>query len=208
MRVHNAKATGVDPRLIWAGHFQCKDGRWVRFGGSGNQNLHQFVELAGISSWHAEGLTELERLGRDPDLAAELERRLKELFKTRTALEWEDLVAKAGSECTMCRTSEEWFSHPHALESEMVIEVQDPTFGRMLQPGINARMSLSPGEVKHPAPAPDQHREEILSELASQSLATPSPSIEGTMGYVLDGIKVLDLCIILEIGRASCRERV
>ena len=26
--------TGVDLRVIWAGHFQCKDGRWVRFGGS------------------------------------------------------------------------------------------------------------------------------------------------------------------------------
>ncbi len=197
MRVHNEQDTGPDLRGIWGGHFQCQDGRWVRFGGSGNQNLNQFVELAGISSWHEEGLTDLERLRREPDLASELERRLKQLFKTRTAQEWEDLVAEAGSECTMCRTSEEWFSHPHALESKMVIELQDPTYGRMLQPGINARMSLSPGEVKHPAPAPDQHREEILSELASQRLTTPSPSVEGTMGSVLDGIKVLDLCIIL-----------
>ena len=197
MRVHNAKDTGLDLRGIWGGHFQCKDGRWLRFGGSGNQNLHQFVESAGITSWHAEGLTDLERLRREPDLAAELERRVKELFKTRTAQEWEDLVAEAGSECTMCRTSEEWFNHPHALESKMVIELQDPIYGRMLQPGINARMSLTPGEVRHPAPAPDQHREEILSEVASQRPASAPQSIEGTMRSVLDGVKVLDLCIIL-----------
>jgi len=197
MRVHNEREMAVDTRGIWGGHFQCKDSRWVRFGGSGNQNLNQFVELAGINSWHAESLTDLERLRNEPDLAAELELRLKELFKTRTAQEWEDLVAEAGSECAVCRTSEEWFSHPHALESKMVIELQDPTYGRMLQPGINARMSLSPGHVRHPAPAPDQHREEILSELASQHPAASSPSNEGTMRSVLDGIKVLDLCIIL-----------
>ena len=207
MRVHNAKATGVDPRLIWAGHFQCNDGRWVRFGGSGNQNqnLLEFVEAAGIASWRAEGLTDLERLGREPDLLTELERRMKELFQTRTAQEWEDLGAGAGTECTMCRTSKEWFSHPHALESKMVVELQDPTYGKMLQPGINARMSLTPGEVRDPAPTLDQHREEILSEVASQPPArppqspekTPEKTIEGTMRSVLDGVKVLDLCIIL-----------
>ena len=197
LRVHDAKDTGVDLRVIWAGHFQCKDGRWVRFGGSGNQNLHEFVEAAGIASWHEEGLIDLERLRGEPDLFAELERRLKELFQTRTAQEWEDLGAEAGTECTMCRTSEEWFSHPQALESKIVIELQDPTYGRMLQPGINARMSLTPGQIRDPAPVPDQHREEILSEVASQrSTKAPQP-IKGTMRSVLEGVKVLDLCIIL-----------
>ena len=198
LRIHNAKDAGIDLRTVWSGHFQCKDSRWVRFGGSGNQNLHQFVEAAGITSWHADGLADLERLSREPDLVAELERRLRELFRTRTAQEWEDLSAEAGTECTMCRTSEEWFRHPQALESKMVIELQDPTYGKMLQPGINARMSLTPGEVREPAPAPDQHREEILSEVASQSKEKPiKENIEGDMRSVLDGVKVLDLCIIL-----------
>ena len=201
LRYHDAKDIGVDPRVIWSGHLQCKDGRWVRFGGSGNQNLHQFVAAAGITSWHAEGLTDLKRLGQEPNLLAELNRRIKELFQTRTAQEWEDLGAEAGTECTMCRTSEEWFSHPHALESKMVVELQDPTYGKILQPGINARMSLTPGEVRQPAPTPDQHREEILSEVASQRAAS-SPqlkeeTVEGTMRSALDGVKVLDLCIIL-----------
>ena len=197
MRVHNTQDTGIDMSTIWGGHFQCKDDRWVRFSGSGNQNINEFAEAAGITSWHAEGLTDLERLRWEPNLADEVRRRVKELFKTRTAQEWEDLVAEAGGECTMCRTSEEWISHPHARESKMVIELQDPTYGRMLQPGISARMSLTPGEVRHPAPAPDQHREEILSEVASQNPPTPPQSIEGTMRSVLDGVKVLDLCIIL-----------
>ncbi len=197
MRIHDETKILPDTRGIWGGHFQCKDGRWVRFGGAGNQNLNEFVELAGITSWTADGLTDLTRFANEPALAAELDRRMKDLFKTRTAQEWEDLVAEAGSECTMCRTSEEWFSHPHALGSNMVIELQDPTYGKMLQPGINARMSKTPGEVRHPAPALDQHREEILTELASTSPAAPTQSVAGTMRSVLEGVKVLDLCIIL-----------
>ena len=197
MRVHksNFREAPIDPG--WGGHFQCKDGRWVRFSGSNNQNLQEFMEAAEITSWHGQGLTDLERLRHEPDLVAKVEQRLKELFKTKTALQWEDLVAEAGSECTMCRTSEEWLDHPHTWESRMVIELQDPTYGRMLQPGITVRMSRTPGGVRCPAPKPDQHREEITSEMASQRPSQAQQFIKGTMRSVLHGVKVLDLCIIL-----------
>ena len=197
IRIHHPRNGAPDMRRIWGGTFQCKDDLWVRFGGSGNQNLRQFVEAAGITGWDAEGLTDLDKVAKDPDLAAEVQRRAEDLFKTRTAQEWEDLVAEAGSEGAVCRTSAEWFGHPHARQSQMVIEVDDPTYGKMLQPGINARMSLTPGEVRRPAPAPDQHREEILSEVASQRPVEVRDSVETTMRSALDGVRVLDLCIIL-----------
>ena len=197
IRVHHPRNGAPDLRRIWRGVFQCKDDLWVRFAGSGNQNLRQFVEAAGITSWEAEGLTDLDKVGRSPELAAEVQRRAEVLFRTRTAQEWEDLVAEAGSEGAVCRTSAEWFDHPHARQSQMVIEVDDPTYGKMLQPGINARMSLTPGKVRGPAPAPDQHREEILSEVAPHRPEEAHESIEATVRSALDGVRVLDLCIIL-----------
>ena len=179
------------------GFFQCKDGRWLYFSGASNQNWRQFVEAAGITSWDAEGLTDFDLIQKDPKLAAEALRRSQALFKTRTAQEWEDLVAEAGSEGAVCRTSQEWFEHPHARESQMVVQINDPVYGKMLQPGINARMSRTPGKVRGPAPAPDQHREEILSQLAScRPNDTPSLT-EATMRAALDGVRVLDLCIVL-----------
>ena len=196
LRYHDPSLGVTSPRP-WAGFFQCKDGRWICFGGSGNQNWRQFVEAAGITSWDAEGLTDFDRIIADPELAAESLSRAQQLFKTRTAQEWEDLVAEAGSEGALCRTSAEWFSHPHARESQMVVQVDDPVYGKMLQPGINARMSRTPGKVRGPAPALDQHREEILSQLASQRPASPPPLPEATMRAALDGVRVLDLCIIL-----------
>ena len=197
LRVHRASNGAGRVSRIWGGVFECKDGLWVMFGGSGNQNFRQFVQAAGITSWDAEGLTDFARLANDPGLEAEMRRRATELFKTRTAQEWEDLVAEAGSECTVCRTSAEWFSHPHARESEMVIEVDDPTYGKMLQPGLNVRMSLTPGKVRGPAPGLDQDREELLSEVANQTTSDGHKPVEATMRSALDGVRVLDLCIIL-----------
>ena len=202
MTVHDPKYVDRSFRGIWGGHFQCKDGRYVRFGGTGNQNFRQFVEAAGITSWDAENLTDLERLSDDQQLASQAQKRAEELFLTRTAQEWEDLIAEAGSEGSICRTSEEWFEHPHARESKMVAEVDDPTYGKMLQPGIAARMSLTPGAIRSPAPAPDQHREEILGDLRAKpstelSNGGAASGVQATLRSALAGVKVLDLCIIL-----------
>ena len=123
--------------------------------------------------------------------------RARELFKTRSAQDWEDLVATAGSECAVCRTSAEWFEHPQARESNMVIKVDDPVYGPMLQPGLNARLSRTPGAVRRPAPKPDQHRLEILAELEAQPRPAPPAQVLSTLHAALAGVRVLDLCIIL-----------
>ena len=196
VRVHNAPPSTPTLQELWGGIFQCSDGEWVRFGGSGNQNFRPFVEAAGITAWDAEGLTDFDHPLDSPQFRSEAQKRIEQLFRTRTAQQWEDLIAEAGSEGAVCRTSEEWFDHPHARESQMVVEVDDPTYGKMLQPGVNARMSLTPGGVRGPAPTPDQHRQEILAELKPH--ATPSaPRVQDTMRAALEGVKVLDLCIIL-----------
>ncbi len=197
LRVHHAPPTVPTLRELWGGIFQCKDGQWVRFGGSGNQNFRQFVEAAGILSWDEEGLTDFDRPLDDPAFRAATRHRLLELFRTRSAQEWEDLIAAAGSEGAVCRTSAEWFDHPHARASQMVVQVDDPQYGTMLQPGVNARMSLTPGGVQGPAPWPNQHRAQILAELTPRPAARRANTAEATLRSALEGIKVLDLCIIL-----------
>ena len=155
---------------------------------AGNQNVPEFMELAGISHWRDEGLFE-------PERSEELNERFIELFKTRTAQEWEDLIAEAGSEATVCRTSEEWLSHPHARASEAVVEVEDPELGATLQPGLNARMSATPGEIR-PRPELDSDREAILAELDGPGKSWNAPT-ESELRSALEGVRVLDLCIVL-----------
>ena len=96
VRVHNAPRMGPTLGDRWGGIYRCKDGEWVRFGGPGNQNFRQFVELAGITSWDAEGLTDFGRPLNTAEFTEEAHRRIEGLFLTRTAQEWEDLIAEAG----------------------------------------------------------------------------------------------------------------
>lgn len=196
LQVHDPDKAVPSRAGIWGGNFECADGRWVHYG-SGNQNFREFVEAAGIADWDSEGLTDIERLLHDTTLYEKYQQRARDLFKTRAAQEWEDLVAAAGSECAVCRTSAEWFEHPHARASHMVVKVDDPTYGPMLQPGVNARLSRTPGAVRHAAPAPDQHRAEILQELRARPQPTPPAAALSTLHSALDGVRVLDLCIIL-----------
>src|SRR5262249_5992949 len=196
MHVHDPAKAVPSRAGIWGGQFECADGRWVHYG-SGNQNFREFVEAAGIADWDREGLTDIERILHDPALYDKYLQRARELFKTRTAQEWEDLVAQAGSECAVCRTSAEWFAHPHARASQMVLEVQDPRYGVMLQPGLNVRLSRTPGAVRRPAPLPDPHPAAMLADLEAPPQPAPSPPIVSTLRAALVGVRVLDLCIIL-----------
>ena len=198
-RVHNAPAVAI-PRgaFSWSTQFECEDDKWVYFM-TGNTRTKDVAAAAGISDWWDRGLFDRERLAADDDLAKEQAERTPELFKTRTAQQWEDLVAGAGGECAVCNTTEEWLEHPHALGSEIIIEAQHPDLGTIKQPGINVRMSETPGSIRWPAPKLDAHRDEILAELEATNGAAPAASgdIESTMRAALDGVKVLDLCIIL-----------
>jgi crotonobetainyl-CoA:carnitine CoA-transferase CaiB-like acyl-CoA transferase len=196
LHVHDPAKDVLSRAGIWGGNFECSDGRWVQYG-SGNQNFREFVEAAGIADWDREGLTDIERILHDPTLYEKYLQRARELFKTRTAQEWEDLVAQAGSECAVCRTSAEWFAHPQARASNMVIQVDDPIYGPMLQPGLNARLSRTPGTVRRAAPKPDQHRVEILQELETRPHPTPPAPLLSPLHSALAGVRVLDLCIIL-----------
>lgn len=91
--------------------------------------------------------------------------RIEELFKWRSAQEWEDLAAAVGSEVAICRSTAEWMAHPRAWESKMIIHVDDPKLGKMVQPGINARLASARGAVRRPAPQINSHRAEVLGEL-------------------------------------------
>jgi crotonobetainyl-CoA:carnitine CoA-transferase CaiB-like acyl-CoA transferase len=185
-RVHNAPDAAPlpalqGPRAAWFGEHLCKDGRYIYFH-LGNKNALNFIEAAGAAGWW-----------QDPDVREQVDA----LFKTKTAQEWEDLAATIGTELVICRSSAEWMQERHARQSKMIVEVADPRYGRMLQPGIQARLSATPGAIRGPAPALDADRATILNDLE-----TPRPSSLSTNGgtplrSVLEGVKVLDLCIVL-----------
>ena len=68
----------------------------------------------------------------------------------------------------------------------------------MRQPGIHPRLDGTPGRVRAPAPKLDADREAIRVEAADPALVRKQPAAAASSPLTaLDGVRVLDLCIIL-----------
>jgi len=81
---------------------------------------------------------------------------------TKTAREWEDLLGPVAP-VNFARTIDEWLEEPHALASEIVVQVDDPQYGPMKQVGLPLRLSRTPGHIRGPAPRLGEHSQEALS---------------------------------------------
>jgi crotonobetainyl-CoA:carnitine CoA-transferase CaiB-like acyl-CoA transferase len=146
-----------EPEFNWSRQLPCRDGRWLMYVAN-NKKFETFIKSIGMDKW------------RDAKLPpAELAAKFDEVMRTRTAKEWEDLIADVGSEGVICHTSAEWLKHPQALESKIIADYEDPELGRFRGPGINARLSATPGSVRTARAKTDAHRSEILAELAAKA---------------------------------------
>ncbi|MCC7368015.1 MAG: CoA transferase [Chloroflexi bacterium] len=186
---------GGRPDDFWGGLFECGDGRWVFFSGSTPRFRRRFVDAAGIQSWEAEGLLDIPRMTRDPELGSQLRPRLRALFKTRPALEWQELGAAAGVPITVSRTSAEWIAEDHARAAGIVREVADPALGPTWQPGRAVRLSAFPDEPLRPASRLDADRASVLAEAARP--AGTVTSTHAALTQALGGIQVVDVSLVL-----------
>jgi crotonobetainyl-CoA:carnitine CoA-transferase CaiB-like acyl-CoA transferase len=150
-----------------------------------NKRFEAFIKSIGMDKW------------RDAKLPPqELAQKFDDVARTRTAQEWEDLIADIGSEGVICHSSAQWLQHPQALQSKIIDDYDDPQLGRFRGPGINTRLSATPGAVRRPRPRTDAQRVEILQELAARKSAPSSDGSE-VLRSALQGVKVVDLCIVL-----------
>ena len=162
---------------------RCKDGHWLMYL-AGRLNKH-LLELPEMAPW------------RDAQLSAEaLDAQVEKLFLTRTASEWEDFCATFGLEGIACLHDYEWLRHPLAEETGIVADFDDPELGRFRGYNINPRLSETPGRVRAPRAVPDHNRSEILAQL-ERTAPSPAANTRDVLRHALDGLKVVDLGIIL-----------
>ena len=181
-----------EPEFNWSRQLPCKDGRWLMYVAN-NKRFEAFIKAIGMDKW------------RDANLPPrELGEKFDEVMRARTGKEWEDFIAEIGSEGVICHTSAEWLDHPQALGSKIIeqfgpgektggagpegkADLADPELGSFRGPGINTRLSLTPGSVRTPRANPDAHRAEILREFADKN--PPSPSVREREGVRVDELR-------------------
>src|SRR5690606_30013723 len=161
----------------------------------------------GITHWGE--LLDPNRL-KDESVNQQLHARLRELFLTKTAAEWERIGNRAGTAIGWARSAQEWLQDEHARAIEAVTEVNDPVLGPTRMAGVPVKLTRSPGKIGGPRHAPDADREAILAELEAleEAGASPTPEEAGIITEVgsaaepelqhpLQGMKVIDYCVAL-----------
>lgn len=131
------------------------------------------------------------------DWAARISARMKEVFLTKTAAEWEVIFGEGRFPGAPHRSTQEWLHDEHANTAGLVIEVVDQEYGAMKQPGPVAWLEGTAESMLEPVSRRDVTYEEALATLRERpQTELPAPSPEAAGGW-LDGVKILDLTNVI-----------
>jgi crotonobetainyl-CoA:carnitine CoA-transferase CaiB-like acyl-CoA transferase len=131
--------------------------------------------------------------------ASRISGRMAEAFLTKDSNEWERLFGEAGAPGAAHRTTLEWLRSVHPREAGLLIELDDPEYGRMVQPGPIAWLVGAP-----PVAGPPYQRP--VADEAATSWKTPrhesdecQPPATSTPldAPWLEGITILDMTNVI-----------
>lgn len=90
---------------------------------------------------------------------------VNEVTKTETVDHWIEIINAAGCPCGRVQNLEEVFNDPQVLSQEMVLEADQPGYGRVKMTGFPVKLSDTPAKLHRPAPKLGEHTEEVLGAL-------------------------------------------
>ena len=122
---------------------------------------------------------------------------LEAIIRTRPRDEWLRILREADVPSAPVMTRREFIDHPQTRALAMRRELDDPTLGPTVQPGVSVNLADTPGEIPGPAPAAGSLTVAAALGLldrvnANRPAASPrrTPPTRGP----LTGVTVLDFC--------------
>jgi len=155
MRVLDKPRGREAPDLFGGGLYECADGRWVHFSTYNPRFLTWLADAADFDAWPDGPSPTRAELFAQPERAANLRARLRDLFRGRSSASWDSLGEKAGVPLAAVRDVAQWSRAGHARAAGLVSEIDDPLFGPVWQPGLVAHLSRTPGLVPRTAQVDD-----------------------------------------------------
>jgi crotonobetainyl-CoA:carnitine CoA-transferase CaiB-like acyl-CoA transferase len=131
--------------------------------------------------------------------ASRISTRVAKAFLTKDSTEWERLFGEAGAPGAAHRTTQEWLHSAHPYAAGLLIDVDDPEYGRMVQPGPIAWLAGAPPQKIDPYQRPGADRANVLRESRAgqkDRAAMPTGSVPLNTPW-LDGITILDMTNVI-----------
>jgi crotonobetainyl-CoA:carnitine CoA-transferase CaiB-like acyl-CoA transferase len=174
--------------------YECGDGNWVQLG-----CVHRgFVAIAATVMDIKYVLDEPRfgggRMPPTEEADKELRAIVAQALRTKPYAEWAKIFEAADVPFAQARLTEESFADPQVKANGMVVELQDPEVGPMMQMGVPIALSHTPGTVKGPRQLVTADLSQLLADLPEVPPATQSPAQPDTLfDPPLKGIRVLEI---------------
>ena len=178
--------------------FECADGSWIQLG-----CIHSgFVRRAAAAMGIAHVMSD-PRYGDGYDLSSDEVR--AELFdivagaiKLKPYAEWAPRFDEADVPYARAGDAEYAIDDPQVRENGMVVEVDDPDVGTVLQMGLPIKLSATPGAVRGPRPRRGQHTPRVVDALPEEQPRTGQPPTALTrLEPPLKGVRVLETANVI-----------
>lgn len=138
--------------------YETSDGGFISLGALEPKFWQEFCRVVGRDDWV------------DKQFASGQEREqlfteLRELFRSKSRQEWEQIFADADACCEPILSLDEAFSHPQVQHRQMVVEVSQPEGGAVRHLASPLKLSETPPSIRTPAPRLGEHTLTILRQL-------------------------------------------
>jgi len=129
--------------------------------------------------------------------------KMKKVFLTKTSEEWGVVFGEGQIPGAPHRTTQEWVNSEHCKASGLIVDVDDPQYGVMKQPGPVAWLEESVSQMLTPQPRKNVDFDQAMTQLAvvandevvtrptGENIAAPTHT-----GW-LDGVRILDLTNVI-----------
>jgi len=184
----------MDPRVtnLTGARMQCKDGKWVVHSHTEPHFFPAWIKAIGFDwIWQDERYKGAPLKFPTPEDKAELLRLVQARFKEKTAAEWMEAYVANGDVCgNVVQTTQEALSHPQVVQSGLVVEVEDPKVGKIVELGPLAKISGAPGHVRGSAHRPGEDTQAVARE-ALEPAPAPKPGAV-RLARPLEGVTIVE----------------
>ena len=174
--------------------YECADGIWMQLGCVHETFIGTAATVMGIKDVLDDPRYGRGRLPKTPEADKELRAIVAQAIYTRPYDTWARLFEAADVPFARVRTTEESLDDPQVQVNEMVVELQDPDVGPIVQMGVAIQLSVTRGKVKGPRVLPGTQQSSLLQEgMRVQPAPQSQQGSERLFDPPLKGIRVLEI---------------
>ncbi|CAM5230866.1 CaiB/BaiF CoA transferase family protein [Rhodanobacter lindaniclasticus] len=175
--------------------YECQDGRWIFLGALTPKFQRATIKVLGL-----EDILEDERIAGNfeavlvPTNIPWVRKRFSEVFASRSSDAWVAILKEAGVPTTVLLDRSEWLASPEIQSVGMRLELDDPTWGKVVMPGNPIRMSATPARIERASPRLGEHTQQ-LPGWAPRAAGGASAPVAGA--GALAGLRIIDVGAVL-----------